>query len=334
MREHKGIDTKYWKKEIVAFCALQLLKGIGFKTLYKIAKCKMSFYELLFFSDPEYFQNTLGIRLENEVLEDRSKWIKFQKEQWDIGVKTAAKLGQDDIRVIFREQDNFPERLRKISPSPMWLFVQGSIENLHKPSVAIIGSRKSSEDGLWLTKFTVAALANLNIVTISGLAKGIDQKAHQESINFSIPTVAIIGTGIDNNYPAGSEKLRREIIDNGGTIVSEYLLGQSFSKENFVRRNRIQAGLANIVIPVEWNIKSGTAHTVNFSKDLNKSLIMPYLPNKNILDAELLEIKDYSKGKTFLIPQESEKLIDSVISSNIEKEYSSENSTQQLPFDL
>ncbi|WP_195743705.1 DNA-processing protein DprA, partial [Pseudomonas syringae] len=139
-----------------------------------------------------------------------------------------------------------------------WLFVQGQMANLHKQSVTVVGTRKPSEDGIFLTRFLLAALAIRSCPTVSGLAAGIDQVVHTESIRYGIPTVAVLGTGILQNYPKGSEKLREEIVNSGGTIVTEYLPTQSYSAENFVRRNRLQAGLGEILFPTEWSIKSGT----------------------------------------------------------------------------
>ncbi len=98
------------------------------------------------------------------------------------------------------------------------------------------------------------------------MASGIDQIIHKNSLRFDIKTIAFIGTGILLNYPSGSEKLRQEIHQKGGAIVSEYLPHDSYSAANFVHRNRLQAGLARVVIPVEWQEKGGTAHTVRFAK--------------------------------------------------------------------
>ncbi|MFG7352949.1 DNA-processing protein DprA [Shewanella oncorhynchi] len=303
------MNQKMWKMEAVAFYALQSIKGVGFHTLYKIAKSGVRFYDLLFSTDSDSFHSTLGISVKDTADGTPFDWTSFQKDCWRFGVETAAKLGRDKIGVIFYDQHSFPAQLRHINNPPLWLFVQGEILNLHKASIAVVGSRKASDDGLWLTKFVVAALADSEIVTISGLAEGIDQKAHVESMKFSVPTVAILGTGIDSNYPKGSDLMRAEILSKGGTIVSEYLLKQSYSAENFVRRNRIQAGLANAVVPVEWKIKSGTAHTVKFAQDFKRHLIMPYLPNSEIQD-ELSLVNSYSKGKTFLIPHESGGFVD------------------------
>lgn len=278
---------EYWKLETVAFYALQSLHGIGFKTLYSIASQGISFRELIKTNDCNYFQDTLKYKLDKDISSSENLWQLFKIGLWSHGVELARKYHRDNVYVVFHGQELFPPQLKRIPNPPMWLFVQGPIANLHQKSIAIVGSRKATKDGLWLTKFIVACMAGLDLVSVSGLAVGIDQEAHLESIRYDIPTVAVLGTGIDSNYPKGSELVRAEILAHGGSIITEYLIGQIYSAENFVRRNRIQAALAEIVVPVEWNIKSGTAHTVNYAKEYGKALLMPYLPQRGSRDFPL-----------------------------------------------
>lgn len=295
-------QQEYWKAETVAFYALQSLHGVGFKTLYKIAAKKISFRELIRTDDVSYFEKMLRLKLDENIKKSQENWILFKIELWSKGLELARYWAKENVFLIFHGHEAYPPQLKNITEPPMWLFVQGNISNLYLPSVAIIGSRKSSEDGLWLTKYIVATIANLGLVSVSGLAEGIDQKAHIESIRFGVPTIAVLGTGIDSNYPRGSESIRADILASNGTIVSEYLLGESYSAYNFVRRNRIQAGLAETVIPVEWKIKSGTAHTVNFAKEFNRFIVMPYLETSDCESEEIKAINEYPHGSTFKIP--------------------------------
>lgn len=295
-------SLNYWKSETVAFLALQSIKGVGFKCLYNLAKKNISFRDVIKPESAEYFQKILRITLPDDVTDNEESWNDYQQSLWNTGLSTARSLKSQNIRVVFYSQDHFPNQLKKLSTPPLWLFVQGNFDNLHKNSLAIVGSRSSTDDGLWLTKYIVSALANSGLATVSGLADGIDQKAHLESIKFNVPTIAVLGTGIDSNYPAGSDVVRQTILDHGGTIVSEYLLKQSYSAANFIRRNRIQAGLSSVVIPVEWKVKSGTAHTVSFAKEFNRLLFMPYLPNHDFNSAELNSVGSYKRGCIFLVP--------------------------------
>ncbi|MGR6860752.1 DNA-processing protein DprA [Aliivibrio salmonicida] len=332
-------EQEYWRAETVAFYALQSLHGVGFRTLYKIAAQGIKFRELIKTEDPKHFGKTLRVTLPESIFASQEQWENFKKDLWAKGTLIARTYAQKQVRVVFHDHEAFPSNLRNIEEPPMWLFVQGNLNNLHAKSVAIIGSRKSSEDGYWLTKLIVAGMANKDLVSVSGLADGIDQRAHIESIRFGVPTVAVLGTGIDSNYPKGSEPIRKKIITAGGTIVTEYLIGQSYSGHNFVQRNRIQAGLATCVIPVEWKIKSGTAHTVNFAKDFDRFLAMPYLPDSHSESSELQAITSYRKGKIFQVPDQTNELVNFITNPLIEESEESptvdlNNGERQILFDL
>ncbi|HHG2096277.1 TPA: DNA-processing protein DprA [Klebsiella pneumoniae] len=303
-------EQGFWKAETVAFLALQSLNGVGFRVLYKVAAQKIRFRELIKTDDIDYFEKMLRYKIDDSIKQSHESWMQFKLNLWNKGIELAREYSKKNIWILFFDQEIFPQQLKSIPEPPLWLFVEGNYRILHQPSVAIVGSRKSSEDGFWLTKYIVSAMANLGIASVSGLADGIDQKAHIESIKFNIPTIAVLGTGINNNYPRGSEELRSLIVANGGAIVTEYLLGQSYSAQNFIRRNRIQAGLAQITVPVEWNIKSGTAHTVNFTKDYGRSLVMLYLYDPDLENAEIHTVRSYFRGKIFKIPTQTNELIE------------------------
>lgn len=268
-------EMEYWKNEQVGFLALTHLKGIGFWTLNRIARTGGSFKGLLKAPTPTTLEKYLRTPLPSDV-----EWTVLQQNLWQKGMELARSLAKEKIHLTFNTQPGYPPNLLKLGEdTPEWLFIQGNIQNLYAKSVAIVGTRKPSADGIFLTKSIITSLAYSGMPTISGLALGIDQCAHLESIRYKLPTVAILGTGILQNYPAGSELLRKQILEHGGTIVSEYLPNQSYSAENFVRRNRLQAALCDTLIPVEWKIKSGTAHTVEFANKYDKKIANVYLPN-------------------------------------------------------
>jgi len=303
-------ELEYWKHETVAFLALQSIAGVGFKTLYRIAEQKTSFRELIKTENIDYFEKKLSHKLDCSIKDSSENWMQYKLDLWAKGVELARSYSKRNISILFYEQDFFPPQLRTIPEPPMWIFVEGDYRILHKKSVAIVGSRKATEDGIWLTKYIIASMVGHDLISISGLADGIDQKAHLESIKYEVPTVAVLGTGIDSNYPKGSEKIRTEIVENGGAIVTEYLINQSYSANNFIRRNRIQAALSTITVPVEWKIKSGTAHTVNFAKRYGKFLMMPYLYSFDLQNEEIQLIESYRNGVTFYVPQNTSKLIE------------------------
>lgn len=187
---------------------------------------------------------------------------------------------------------------------------------LHQPAITLVGTRSPSEDGKFLAKYIASCLPYLkntfaDIVTVGGLANGIDQIIHQQSIRFQVPTVAFIGTGILLNYPANSEKLRQKIIEQGGAIVSEYLPSENYSAENFVRRNRLQAGLARVVIPVEWKPRGGTEHTLRYAKAAGRKIICLKLPDWSSSHPELSTAQEM-RAEIFTIPGQESDLLNAI----------------------
>ncbi|QGP57435.1 DNA protecting protein DprA (plasmid) [Piscirickettsia salmonis] len=272
---------EFWRREAIAFLALSYLQGVGFWTLHRVAKSGRSFHEFLKVSSPDELSRDLGVNV-NSILTDQREgcsWDEFLEQLWHIGLVCARELKRQSIVMLFRGQDEFPLSLRSIDDCPFWIFVQGNKEILHKNGVAVVGTRKASDDGIFLTKLVVSSLVNKNIPIVSGLAKGIDQVAHFEAIKFGIPTIAVLGAGILVDYPKGTSELRNSIIEGGGCIITEYLPKQSYSSENFVRRNRIQAALSYVLVPTEWNIKSGTSHTVDYAYKYQRKIINVFLPN-------------------------------------------------------
>ncbi len=289
-------DREFWRNERIAFLALSALKGIGFWTLHKIAQSKIGFKVIL--KEPE------KVGLDKLLQDEGCGGEEGQIELWNRGISIARDLASQGIHLCFKSEPDFPKKLSEISDAPEWLFVQGRLENLCRPAVTIVGTRKPSDDGYFLTRYVTTVLTKTQFVTVSGLASGIDQTAHLESIRYGIPTVAVLGTGILQDYPKGSDVVRKHILEGGGTIVSEYLPTQSYSADNFVRRNRLQAALGNVLIPTEWAIKSGTAHTVRFASKYNRLILNICLPGQLGQSPEMLYAEQEYGAYSFELPCE------------------------------
>lgn len=298
-------DKDFWRSEKVAFLALSSLKGVSYWTLRKIAESDSSFKDA--FINFEKFKSAPVEKEEQKSLNGDSSLS--QEQAWQTGLKLARYLAGCRTQLYFSGEPEFPAKLKNIQDAPRWIFVQGDLQNLSKPAISIVGTRKPNDDGLFITKYSIACLAKLGCITVSGLALGIDQLTHSESIRYGIPTVAVLGTGILNDYPRGSEELRSEILEKGGTIISEYLPAQSYSAENFVRRNRLQAALGDVLIPAQWDIKSGTAHTVKFAANSGKLIINLHLPFTRERRPEIFfSISEYG-AISFEIPTKTEEFI-------------------------
>lgn len=159
----------------------------------------------------------------------------------------------------------------------------GNISLLNKNSIAIIGSRNSSEYGRNITKKITKELVENNMVIVSGMAKGIDSIAHESCIKHAGKTIAVLGSGFKHIYPKENEKLFYNIIENDGLVLSEFPIDSPVQMKNFPRRNRIISGLALGVLVIEAAYRSGTSITAKFAKAQGKEVfcIPNSIGNKN-----------------------------------------------------
>lgn len=171
--------------------------------------------------------------------------------------------------------DDFPPILKFIDKPPKQLFWAGAppISWLDKPKVAIVGSRKASSYGRWVTQALAADLAKRGVVIISGLALGIDSIAHRQALAGSGLTVAVLPTPLSQIYPASHASLANDIVAKGGCLLSEYPSSSEVYKINFVARNRIVSGLADVLLITEAAAASGTMHTARFALTQGKTVM-------------------------------------------------------------
>ena len=167
---------------------------------------------------------------------------------------------------------NYPLALRALSSPPIVLFYYGNIELLNNPNrIAIIGTRKNSKYGKDMAIKIVSELKDYQTTIVSGMALGIDSIAQNEALDNNIPTIAILGGGIDYCYPPDNIKLY-ERLKKEGLIMSEYPNDQVPEAQNFLIRNRIIAALSEKIVVVEASIRSGTMNTVAYGLDMGKDI--------------------------------------------------------------
>ena len=183
-----------------------------------------------------------------------------------------AYMKKKHIKMITINDEDYPKKLLSIYDPPVVLYVLGNEKIINDTSIAIIGSRRCSEYGKSVAKQFAYNLSKQNINIISGLAKGIDTYAHLGTNCAQKTTIAIIGSGLDIIYPQENKQLAREIIKNGGAIISEYIVGIKPAKMNFPARNRIISGLSDGVLVVEASQRSGTFITVDFALEQGKNV--------------------------------------------------------------
>ena len=160
----------------------------------------------------------------------------------------------------------FPSQLLDIADPPRQLYYLGDLESaFSQPRMAIVGSRKVSAYGKSVTLKLAKQAAEQGIVTVSGLALGVDGLAHQAALEAGGKTIAVLPSGLDAIYPASHYQLAERILKQGGSLLSEYPAGTAAFKGNFIARNRIISALSDAVLITEAAIKSGSLHTANFA---------------------------------------------------------------------
>ena len=157
-----------------------------------------------------------------------------------------AQLATAGLRFVGRSEAAFPRLLRAIHDPPPGLFVRGAAELdvLSRTAVAVVGARACSPYGRHVARVLGRELAAAGLVVVSGLARGVDGEAHRGALEAGGVTVAVLGCGIDRDYPAAHAELAGRIVAGGGLIVSEYAPGVEPAPWRFPARNRIVAGMA------------------------------------------------------------------------------------------
>ena len=166
----------------------------------------------------------------------------------------------------------YPYLLSQIPNPPRKIYVIGNKEILRERSIAIVGSRECSKKKKKISIELSYNLAKNNIITVSGLARGIDTYCHKGTIEAKGRTIAVVAHGLDMIYPKENKSLAKEILKLGGAIVSEYEIGEKPQKWHFPARNRIISGLAESVVVVEAKEKSGALITADFALEQGREV--------------------------------------------------------------
>lgn len=225
---------------------------------------------------------------------------------WEAPVDQAGLgLARAGARVVVASRPGYPERLAQLWPelgAPLWLFVRAVPDRWppEGPAVAVVGTRHPSVDGVEMAEELGRLLAGHGVLVVSGMARGIDEAAHEGALAAGGPTLAVLGTGLAVDYPRGRTALRERIAASAG-LVSEVPADAGPRGFQFLDRNRIVSGLADAVVVVEGRARSGALATARLAAEQGRDVwAVPGSPRQPTARAPLDLIRDGARPLTRL----------------------------------
>src|ERR1700744_1115330 len=216
----------------------------------------------------------------------------------DLNLSSALSRAEEELRfieknnidVIFYTDKTYPKRLKNCADGPILLYTKGNFDLNPRYVISIVGTRNATEYGKQLCRQLVEELQQYNTLIVSGLAAGIDVCAHKESLKQNLPTIGVLGHGLDRIYPAQNRSTSEKMLENGG-LITEFPSGTTPDRENFPQRNRIVAGMADATVVIEASIKGGALIAAEIANSYNRDVFA--FPGR--VDDE------FSEGCNFLI---------------------------------
>jgi DNA processing protein len=208
----------------------------------------------------------------------------------DLAEEQLKFLQKHHIEILFYTDDRYPQRLKDCYDAPVLLYYKGTANLNHPRIVSIVGTRMATPYGLMLCEQLAETLQHYDVLVVSGLAYGIDVASHKQSLLFNIPTVGILGHGLDRLYPSSHTQIANKMLRNGG-LLTEFPLYTNVDKENFPKRNRIIAGVSDVTVVVEAALKGGALITADIANSYCRDVFA--FPGRTT--------NQYSEGCNFLI---------------------------------
>jgi DNA processing protein len=210
-----------------------------------------------------------------------------------------AFMENNNIQLLHYQSSVYPKRLKIIDDAPIILYYKGNKSLETARSLAFVGTRTPSPLGLHHTGEMILSCRQFDVQIVSGLASGIDTKAHSSALEYEMETIAVLGHGLDKIYPQNNLNLAKRIVDSGG-LLTEFPSNTKPDRENFPSRNRIIAGLSDALIVIESRRSGGSMISAEFANMYNKDVFA--MPGR--IDDER------SKGCNFLIKSHRANLLE------------------------
>jgi DNA processing protein len=197
----------------------------------------------------------------------------------NINNQTTFKLAEQELAFIEKENittcsffsEDYPNKLKHCADSPLLLFCAGNINWTQPKTISIVGTRQITPYGATFTKKLIEDLAPLNPTIISGFAYGVDIVAHQAALDYGLQTIGVLAHGLNQIYPKSHKKYMAKMEENGG-FVTEFWSMSNPDRENFVKRNRIVAGMSEATVVIESAERSGSLITAKMANDYNRDV--------------------------------------------------------------
>jgi DNA processing protein len=215
--------------------------------------------------------------------------------------KELKKAEKEGVELLFFIDKKYPSRLKQINDAPSLIYAKGNIDFENTKTIGIVGTRKATDYGKLCVEELVEALVPHGALIVSGLAYGIDIHAHKQALKNGLPTIGVMGSGIDVIYPASHKDTAKKMLESGG-LVTEHAFGTKPDAHNFPARNRIVAGLSDAIVIVEAAEKGGALITAEIGNSYNKD-VFAYPGNIG---------QSYSEGCNNLIKSNKAHLVSSV----------------------
>ena len=179
-----------------------------------------------------------------------------------------------DIKKLNFDESDYPPLLRNAVNPPKNIFVRGGFSVFKKPIVAIVGTRKATQEGIKFARETAEDFVRIGFAVVSGLAYGVDAAAHEGALQAGGLTIAVLAHGLNMTYPKNHENLAREMVAKGGAVVSEYEADTPPYQNQFLDRNRIIAGLSLATLVIEAPIHSGALATARYAAEAGREVFV------------------------------------------------------------
>jgi DNA processing protein len=243
--------------------ALQKVEGVGDIVAKKLINHCGSAQEV-FNSKSQHLKNIDGIgEILIKKLKDKTVHEKAEQE--------LKFIQQEKINICYYQNENYPEKLKHCIDGPLLLFSEGNIDFKNRRIISIVGTREITSYGTEFCKKLIEDLAVFNPIIVSGFAYGVDIVAHKAAMDNDLQTIGVLAHGLNQIYPKIHKKYVAKMEQNGG-FLTEFWSNSNPDKENFVRRNRIVAGMSEATIVIESAEKGGSLITANIANDYNRDV--------------------------------------------------------------